>query len=165
MIDIKTNKGLSRDLSYYSKAYNQRQHITYKRNLHKYKQQFMKSFLPFTYNNNLNTNSNNITNQSTNISTNLINNMNEVSNDIYTAAYTLRRILEDYLEIDTTNNIQLHNLLDPAILILYFNRIYINEHELIYDIEQQADKVRYNIMYYIINHIISIIIYNNHNFY
>ncbi len=57
------------------------------------------------------------------------------------AAHMLRRILEDYLEVDASADADLHDLMQPELLVQYFQRIHVEEAELIFDVDQQADKV------------------------
>jgi len=57
------------------------------------------------------------------------------------AAHMLRRILEDYLEVDASTDADLHDLMQPELLVQYFQRIHVEEAELIFDVDQQADKV------------------------
>ena len=57
------------------------------------------------------------------------------------AAHMLRRILEDYLEVDASADADLHDLLQPEVLVQYFQRLHVDEAELIFDVDQRADKV------------------------
>jgi hypothetical protein len=57
------------------------------------------------------------------------------------AAHMLRRILEDYLEVDASADADLHDLMQPELLVQYFQRIHVEETELIFDVDQRADKV------------------------
>ena len=58
-----------------------------------------------------------------------------------TAAHMLRRILEDYLEVDASADAHLHDLLMPELLVRYFHRLHVDEAELIFDVDQRAEKV------------------------
>lgn len=54
----------------------------------------------------------------------------------------LRRILEDYLEIDSSLNPRLQQLLHGSVLVRYFRRLTFPGLEIVYDTDQTADKVR-----------------------
>jgi hypothetical protein len=56
-------------------------------------------------------------------------------------AEPLRRILEDYLEVDSSLNLRLQQLLHATVLIRYFRRQMSPELEILYDTDQIADKV------------------------
>ena len=54
---------------------------------------------------------------------------------------SLRRILEDYLEIDPHSNSAISQLLSPSLLGKYFKRVIYASRDLIFDIDQAADEV------------------------
>ena len=54
---------------------------------------------------------------------------------------SLRRILEDYLEIEPHSNSAISQLLSPALLSRYFKRVIYASRDLIFDIDQAADEV------------------------
>lgn len=54
---------------------------------------------------------------------------------------SLRRILEDYLEIDPHSNSAISQLLSPTLLGRYFKRVIYASRDLIFDIDQAADEV------------------------
>lgn len=59
-----------------------------------------------------------------------------------TAGASLRRILEDYLEIDPDSNIAVSQLLGSSLLVKYFRKVVFSCRDLIFDIEEAADEVR-----------------------
>ena len=61
-------------------------------------------------------------------------------------AESLRRILEDYLEIDSkaSSNPRFAKLLNGEVLSRYFQRIQVPSREVLFDVDQLADKVSKN---------------------
>jgi hypothetical protein len=57
------------------------------------------------------------------------------------AAEPLRRILEDYLEVDSATNPKLQALLRSEVMVRYFERITFPDLEILFDTDQRADKV------------------------
>lgn len=55
----------------------------------------------------------------------------------------LRRILEDYLEVDSSANPRLQQLLNAGLLARYFRRTVFPELEVLYDTHQTAHKARH----------------------
>jgi len=60
------------------------------------------------------------------------------------AARMLRRILEDYLEVDSSAHPRLAELLSDELLVQYFARVHVPEQEVIFDIDEPAEKVSNN---------------------
>ncbi|KAJ1428834.1 hypothetical protein B484DRAFT_419313, partial [Ochromonadaceae sp. CCMP2298] len=60
-------------------------------------------------------------------------------------ARMLRRILEDYLEIDSSLNPRLSaslaSLLQDDLLCLYFRRVHVKQREVVFDVDQPADQI------------------------
>lgn len=57
-------------------------------------------------------------------------------------AEPLRRILEDYLEVDSATNPKLQSLLRSDVMVRYFERITFPDLEILFDTDQRADKVQ-----------------------
>ena len=56
-------------------------------------------------------------------------------------AASLRRILEDYLEVDPASNSAVSQLLSASLLSKYFTRTVFSSRDLIFDIDEAADEV------------------------
>jgi hypothetical protein len=61
----------------------------------------------------------------------------------HNTAKALRRILEDYLEVDSTANPRLRELLRPELLVTYFKRMKVPSEEILFDTDMRADKVQW----------------------
>lgn len=53
----------------------------------------------------------------------------------------LRRILEDYLEVDSSRSPRLQQLLRSELLSRFFRRVCVSAQEVLFDVDQLADKV------------------------
>ncbi len=58
------------------------------------------------------------------------------------SAAVLRNILEDYLEVDSASHPQLRKLLRSELLVKYFQRVTYRANEILFDVNQLADRVR-----------------------